>query len=102
MRRNGHRPFHEGRNRHEQTRQSIATILIASDNASDAALVKKLLDPEFEHTFISTDPNRAKEDFERRHPDVLVLAFNALEKSERYYLGLYRLCPSIHQHPTAL
>ncbi len=67
-----------------------ATILIASDSTADAALVKKLLDPEFDHVFTSMDPERAVEDFEQRRPDVLVLAFNALEKSERYYLGLYR------------
>jgi CheY-like chemotaxis protein len=38
-------------------------------------------------------------DFERHRPDVLVLAFNELEKSERYYLGLYRLSQAVHQRP---
>lgn len=27
-----------------------------------------------------------------------MLAFNTLEKAERYYLGLYRLCPLVQQH----
>ncbi|MBI3145917.1 MAG: response regulator [Pseudogulbenkiania sp.] len=76
-----------------------ATILIASDSASDAMLVQKLLHPEFDHIFISTDSNRAVEDFERYCPDVLVLAFNGLEKSERHYLGLYRLSGKIHLQP---
>lgn len=76
-----------------------AQILIATDITSDAAQVKRLLNEEFNHVFISTDPDKVAGDFVRYQPDVLVLAFNELEKSERYYLGLYRLCPEIHQRP---
>lgn len=76
-----------------------ATILVATDNSSDASLVKKLLAPEFDRVFVSTNPDLVVEDFERRAPDVLVLAFNSLEKSERYYLGLYRLSGKIHLQP---
>jgi len=75
------------------------TIMIASDILTDADLVKNMLNEEFSHVFTSTDAALAVSDFERRQPDVLVLAFNQLEKSERYYLGLYRLCKAIHQHP---
>jgi len=78
---------------------TAATILIATDSVTDAALVKNLLNPEFDHVFSSTDPDRVVQDFERHRPDVLVLAFNDLEKSERYYLGLYRLCQAVHQYP---
>jgi len=80
----------------DHSAQTTVTILIASDSTADAALVKKLLDSEFDQVFVSTDPERAVEDFERRRPDVLVLAFDSLEKSERYYLGLYRLSAKGH------
>jgi PleD family two-component response regulator len=70
-------------------------ILIATDSVSDAATVRKNLDEEFEHVMTSTNPRAATDDFERHQPDVLVLAFNKLEKAKSYYLGLYRLCPSI-------
>ena len=66
-------------------------ILVATDVATDAELVRKLLADEFDHVSVSTDPDRSVEDFERRKPEVLVLAFNTLEKAERYALGLYRL-----------
>lgn len=79
--------------------EAKARILVASDSPSDAALVKKLLVQEFEQVFLSTNPDLAAKDFESRAPDVLVLAFNTLEKSERYYLGLYRLSGKIHLQP---
>lgn len=79
--------------------QHSATILIASNSTTDAALVKKLLMDEFENVFISTHPDGAAEDFDRRQPDVLVLAFESLEKSERYNLGLFRQSKAIHQKP---
>jgi len=78
---------------------SAATILIVTDITTDATLVKNLLNPEFDHVFTSTDPDKFAGDFVRHRPNVLVLAFNTLEKSERYYLGLYRLCHEVHQHP---
>ena len=78
---------------------TAATILIATDSTTDAALVEKLLHPEFDHIFMSTDPDKLPGDFVRHRPSVLVLAFNILEKSERYYMGLYRLCEAVHQHP---
>ncbi len=76
-----------------------ANILVATDIIPDAALVRDMLNQEFDHVFTSTDPARAVTDFEQHRPDVLILAFNQLEKSERYYLGLYRLCKAVHQHP---
>lgn len=75
------------------------TIMIASDSPSDAAQVKTLLHTEFEHVHISTAPDAVPGDFVRYRPNVLVLAFNTLEKSENYYLELYRLCEEVHQQP---
>lgn len=74
-------------------------ILVASDIVSDAELVRRLLRDEFEKIFLSTDPDRSIEDFERIKPDVLLLAFNSLEKAERYYLGLYRLSTMVQAIP---
>ncbi|CAN5305145.1 hypothetical protein BH11PSE11_BH11PSE11_11510 [soil metagenome] len=82
-----------------QTDESNARILVATDNVSDAGLVKKLLSPEYEQVFVSTDPELVVQDFDNCSPDVLVLAFNSLEKSERYYLGLYRLSGKVHLQP---
>jgi PleD family two-component response regulator len=79
--------------------QTDSTILIATDSAIDAEMVRSLLGREFEHVFLSTDPDHAVSDFDEQQPDVLVLAFNELEKSERYSLGLYRLSQVVHHHP---
>jgi len=79
--------------------EARAKILVASDNPGDAALVKELLTQEFEQVFLSLHPDLAVQDFECRAPDVLVLAFNTLEKSERYSLGLYRRSAKIHLQP---
>jgi len=78
---------------------TTATILIATDNVTDAAIVKNLLSPEFDHIVISIDPEKVLEDFVRHLPSVLVLAFNTLKKSERYYLEWYRLSEVLHQIP---
>lgn len=68
-----------------------AQILVASDIVADAELVRKLLQDDFENVFISISQDKAISDFEHCMPNVLILAFNSLEKAELYYLGLYRL-----------
>lgn len=74
-------------------------ILVATEVVVDAGLVKRLLSEEFEDVTTSTDPDRSVRDFEHCRPDVLILAFNTLEKAERYYLGLYRLSNQVHALP---
>ena len=59
---------------------TVTSILIATDNVTNAALVKNMLSPEFEHVFITTDSAKGPEDYVRYKPDVLVLAFNTLKK----------------------
>lgn len=78
---------------------SEASILIVTDLISDATLLKNLLNQEFDHVFTTTDPDKLAKDFTRHRPNVLVLAFNTLEKSERHYLWLYRLCDEVHEYP---
>lgn len=76
-----------------------ARILVATEGIADADMMQKLLCGEFDNIAVSTNPERAVEDFEQCRPAVLVLAFNTLEKAERYYLGLYRLSTLIHELP---
>ncbi len=76
-----------------------AKILIATDIIGDAALVRGILHEEFDGVFTSTDTDHAAADFVHHQPDVLVLAFDTLEKSERCYLSMYRSCPEIHLQP---
>lgn len=76
-----------------------ARVLVSSDNTDDANQILKQLKQEFEHVHISTREDRVVEDFDEFKPDVLVLAFDSLDKAQRYYLGLYRLGQFVHQHP---
>jgi CheY-like chemotaxis protein len=83
---------------------TASTILIVTENATDAELVKDMLHLEFPHIFVSTDPDKAAEDFVQYRPRVLILSFNSLEKSENYYVGLHHQCDDIHriQHRTLI
>lgn len=76
-----------------------ARILVATEVVIDAQLVRRLLSDEFDNISISTNPDRAVQDFDKYKPEVLILAFDNLEKAERYYLGLYRLSAQIHTLP---
>lgn len=76
-----------------------APILVATDSVTDAELIVNLLRDEFSNLSSSTDPDRITADFEQSKPAVLLLAFDALEKSDRYYLQLYRLNPLVHALP---
>ncbi|MDC8445392.1 MAG: response regulator [Nitrosomonas sp.] len=67
-----------------------ASILIASDNKSDANVVQKLLSADYPNAKTTIGADQASKDFDQYQPEVLVLVFKGLEKSERYYLGLYR------------
>ncbi len=74
-------------------------LLVVSERSADAELVGQLLRAEFDQVALSIDPERAVRDFEQQQPQVLVLAFHALEKAERYYLGLYRQSGSVDAIP---
>jgi CheY-like chemotaxis protein len=81
-------------NHHSRT----ARILVASDNVADANQILEGLAEEFDSVRASTNPGRAVQDFEEYAPEVLVLAFDGLERAQRYYLGLYRLGRSLPQN----
>jgi PleD family two-component response regulator len=76
-----------------------APILVATDAVADAELVKKILADEFDNVVTSTVASRAVQDFEAQRPQVLILAFDTLEKAERHYLGLYRLSTQMQAVP---
>jgi CheY-like chemotaxis protein len=76
-----------------------APILVASDAQANASVVSKLLSEEFDGVRASWVSDSSVADFEASRPQVLVLAFEELEKAEAYYLGLYRHCRLIHEHP---
>lgn len=74
-------------------------ILVASDDADNARQIQRQLKVDFTDVHLSTDADRYLQDFEQGAPDVLVLAFDLLEKAQRYYLGLYRLGGALQLHP---
>ncbi len=76
-------------------------ILIATEVVADADIVRSLLSDEFEAIGLSTDMEHAPDIFDAYLPDVLVLAFNTLEKAQHYSLGLYRLGKQARLHAYA-
>ncbi len=76
-----------------------ARILIATDNADDATQIQRQLKNDFVHLRATTVAERGVQDFDDCKPDVLVLAFDRLDKAQSYYLGLYRTGQSLLQHP---
>ena len=77
-------------------------VLVASDKVDDANEILSQLRPHFVNVHSSIQPERAVQDFAQFKPDVLVLAFNSLEKAQRYHLGLNRLGQSPNPHRTVL
>jgi CheY-like chemotaxis protein len=82
-----------------EPKRSDIVVLIATDVRTDADVIRKLLGNEFGSVAVSADPDAAAGDFERHRPKVLLLAFDSLEKAQRYYLGLYRFSPVVHSVP---
>jgi CheY-like chemotaxis protein len=75
-----------------------AKVLVATDNLDDALQIQRQLKADFDNVRLSTVAEHAVQDFEASAPDVLVLAFDTLDKAQRYYLGLYRLGSSLQHH----
>ena len=69
----------------------VASILVASDAQANSTMVSELLSQEFDGVRTSWIAQSAVPDFDESPPQVLVLAFEELEKAESYYLGLFRL-----------
>jgi CheY-like chemotaxis protein len=63
-------------------------LLVASESVDDAELVRDLLRADYPSVDISCAANTAAEDFERIRPQVILLAFETLEKAKRYCAAL--------------
>lgn len=79
-----------------------ARVLVSTDNLDDSKQILQQLEAEFQHVRASTNLAMALRDFEEFRPDVLVLAFDTLDKAQRYYLGLYRLGQMLIPHRTVI
>jgi CheY-like chemotaxis protein len=67
---------------------STPRLLVASESVDDAELVRDLLRAEFQSVEISCTASAAAEDFERIGPQVVLLAFETLEKAKLYCAAL--------------
>ncbi len=81
------------------TKKISASIMVATDDQADAGIISKQLRQEFEHVHLALIEEQRVALFDTRLPDVLVLAFKVLNKSEQFYLELYRLSEKIHLQP---
>jgi CheY-like chemotaxis protein len=80
------------------TEQIDGRILVASDQRAEAEALRSQLAMDYPNIWVSADPERHVEDFERVKPDVLLLVFNRIENAQGYYLGLYRFGTAAQQH----
>ena len=78
---------------------NTATVLVATDRGADAADVQGVLAKEFARVEVSTRDDLVVADFERVRPDIVVLAFDTVEKSQKYCLGLLRFSKVAQSHP---
>lgn len=74
-------------------------ILIASDNASHAALVQELLESEYKNVQVSLHRGAGEANLELSSPGVLILAFDSIAKAERHYLSIWRHGAGIRARP---
>ena len=67
-------------------------VLVVSEGAADAILIKTLLEEDFANVLVKICPeaNVTAEEFLELQPKVLLLAFREIDKAEQCYLGLYR------------
>jgi CheY-like chemotaxis protein len=68
-----------------------AKILVVSDVASDAEMVRGMLCADFRNVVAATALKQVANDFDRYQPAVLILVFNSLEKTQAYDRELFRL-----------
>ena len=74
-----------------------ARVLVASDNADDLAQIVEQLEGEFGEVRTTTD-DAAGADFDAFRPHVLIVAYDGIEKAERYALALHRRSAAANEH----
>lgn len=82
-----------------QDKKETPPILIVSDDAEEARVVRDLLQHDFANLTTADNEESGLRLFQEKLPAVLVLVFQEMEKSERFYLRLYRQCETIREIP---
>jgi CheY-like chemotaxis protein len=84
----------------------VGGILVVSEGAPDAVLIKTLLKEDFENVAVKISPeaDMGAAEFLELHPKVLLLAFREIAMAEQCYLGLFRthIAGSLQPHRTVL
>ncbi len=74
-------------------------ILIVSDTDDEVRTVRELLEHDYPDLLSANNEETGLQLFREHKPVLLVLVFKELEKAERFYLMLYRQCPTIQEIP---
>lgn len=75
-----------------------ASILVASDNVGDAVLVKRMLGDAFDNVRTASPVPDPVASFEEAMPDIVVLAFDQLDKAQAFCQTLRHKSQSAHAH----
>lgn len=81
------------------TSRSGKQILIVSDTADELRAVHDLMTADLGGYWSSDNEAAGLQLFQEHRPSVLILAFQEIEKAERFYLMLYRQCPQMQDIP---
>jgi CheY-like chemotaxis protein len=70
----------------------VGGVLVVSESATDAVLIKTLLTEDFDNVLVRICPDAKMEaaEFLEWQPKVLLMAFREVSKAEQCYLGLFR------------
>lgn len=77
---------------------SEVQILVAAESPSVGEALRGLLRDLPNAVAVLPVRSHAPHTFEAQGPFILILGFETLEKSEEFYLGALRKCPSTHEH----
>lgn len=82
-----------------QDKRDERQILIVSDDAEEVRVVRELLQRDFANLTSADNEEAGLHLFQEKLPAVLVLVFQEMVRSERFYLMLYRQCETIREIP---
>jgi CheY-like chemotaxis protein len=82
-----------------QDKRDERQILIVSDDAEEVRVVRELLQRDFSNLMSADSEEAGLHLFQEKLPAVLILVFQEMVKSERFYLMLYRQCETIREIP---
>jgi|GEM_PF-630653 len=82
-----------------QDKKEERPILIVSDDAEEVRAVRDLLQHDYANLIIADNDEAGLRLFPERQPALLILVFQEMVRSERFYLMLYRQCQTIREIP---